>query len=172
MIVVVGIASPRLAAARTELSARVPVGVAFGDGTRFELGLRSDLLYMFESSLGFGISGEVRSVSFTNRAEEVGAAFAMLEDVGGATSTGLVLDAGLGAEAARRYVHARGAYQLRVRVPWSHSEFACAIATAIFVDVRRTVSGPGGWEGVAGVEIGGGLIAAYLRTIQAIVQGG
>jgi len=169
-----GIASPRPAAARADLSVRVPVGVAFTDAARFELGLRSELLYFHRwAPLGFGISGEVRSVSFETRAQEINAAFALLQDEGAATATGLVLDTGYGTDPTRRYVHARGAYQVRVLVPWAEDgTFAYAIASAIFVDVRHNLTGPAGWEGVVGVEIGGGLTALYWRIVASIAAAG
>jgi len=173
-LAIAAIAAPRPAAAHTDLSVRVPVGVAFTDGARLELGLRSDLLYFHRSApLGFGISGEVRSVSFDTRAQEINAAFAALQDDGAATATGLVVDAGYGTDPTRRYVHARSAYQLRVLVPWDEDgAFAYAVASAIFVDLRRNLSGPGGWEGVVGVEIGGGLTALYWRIVASIAAAG
>jgi hypothetical protein len=173
-LAIAAVTAPRPAAAHTDLSLRVPVGVAFDDGARFELGLRSDLLYFHRSApLGFGISGEVRSVSFDTRAQELNTAFALMEDHGAATASGLVLDAGYGTDPIRRYVHLRSAYQLRVLVPWDEDgAFAYAVASAVFVDLRRTVSGPGGWEAVAGVEIGGGLTALYWRIAASIAAAG
>ena len=169
MIVLAGVAAPRLAAARTDISARVPVGVAFGDGTRFELGLRSDLLYGFESTgLGFGITGEVRSVDFSTRAQEVGAAFAALDIIQRGSDMGLVLDSGLGSAGERRYLYSRAAYQFRFRLADDDDGFAYVLGSAIFVGARATVSGPGGWEGFAGLELGGGLLAVLWRGLVSI----
>jgi hypothetical protein len=171
IIVFVALASPRAARAGVELSARLPVGLAIGDGTRFELGLRSDLLYLFDASnLGLGITGEVRSVSFSQRAQEIGAEVAWLERVGGGVSTGPVLDAGFGTAGTRQYLVGRLSYQLRAGFGTERLDYAAA--SAIFLGARRSVSGREGTEVIVGVEIGGGLIAAWFRMVQSIVNSG
>ena len=174
VIALAGIATPRLAAARTEISARVPVDVAFGDGTRFELGLRSDLLYLFDltnASVGLGIAGEVRSIDFSTRAQEVGVAFAALDSIQRGSHMGFVLDSGFGAASERRYVYSRVAYQFRLRLPNDDRGFAYALGGGIFAGARATVSGPGAWEGFAGVEIGGGLLAVLWRGLASMLRG-
>jgi len=167
VIAIAGIAAPRSAEARTEINARIPVGVAIGDGARFELGLRSDLLYLFESShLRLGIAGEVRSVSVSQRAQEVGAAIAKLGDGGGGCWMGPMLDAGFGSEGERRYLFGRVSYQVRVAVPDRGTRLAHTLSSGIVLGLRRNMSGPGGFEGIIGVEIGGGLIATMARIAQ------
>ena len=173
VIALAGAAVPRTAGARTELSLRMPVGVAIGDSARFELGLRGDLLYLFDSSeLGVGITGEVRSVSFSTRAQEIGAAFAVLGNVQRGSYMGVVLDSGYGTAGDRRYVYSRAAYHFRVRLPPDNDGVAYALGSAIFVGGRGTVSGPGGMEGLVGVELGGGLIALVWRGMMSIVRNG
>ena len=172
IVVVVVLASPRPARAGVELSARLPVGLAIGDGTRLELGLRSDLLYRFDSSpLALGIAGEVRSISFSQRAQEVGAEIAWLEREGSSVSMGPGFDAGFGGEGPRRYVFGRLSYQLRASFGVERLG-GYAATTAIFVGARQTVAGPGGTEGIVGVEIGGGLIATWFLMVNAIVHSG
>jgi hypothetical protein len=175
VVVLAGVAAPRAARARSEMSLQAPMGVAVGDGARFELGLRSDLLYLFDSgdtNLGFGITGEVRSVSFSRRAQEIGAAFAALGRVQRGSYMGVVLDAGYGTEEERHYLYSRCAYQFRVRIPNDDRGLAYALTSSVFVAGRGTVSGPGGLEGVAGVEIGGGFAALLLRGLISIALGG
>src|SRR5262245_39913202 len=177
VIVLAGVAAPRAARARAEISLHAPIAVAVGDGARFELGLRSDLLYLFDlmdmdTDLGFGITGEVRSVSFSTRAQEIGAAFAALGYVQRGSYMGAVLDSGYGTEGDRRYVYSRLAYHFRVRIPNDDDGFAYALTSSIFVGGRGTISGPGGLEGIAGVEIGGGLIALIVRGLISIGHGG
>lgn len=167
---VVALASARPARAGVELSARMPVGVAIGSEKHFELGLRSDLLYVFGSTLGVGIVGEVRSVSFSQRAQEVGAEVAWVEDVGGGISMGPALDAGYGTQGSRGYAFGRLSYQLRA--PLGTDKLAYAATSAIFVGVRQSVSGPAGTEGIVGVEIGGGLIAGWFLMVRSIVNSG
>jgi len=169
VIALAGAAVPRTAAARTELSLRMPAGVAIGDSAHFELGLRGDLLYLFDSSeLGVGITGEVRRVSSSTQAQEIGAAFAVLGNVQRGSYMGLVLDSGYGTAGERRYVYSRAAYQFRVRLSDEDRGAAYALGSSIFVGGRGTVSGPGGWEGIAGVELGGGLIALVWRGLVSI----
>jgi hypothetical protein len=169
-IVLVGLlASPRKARAGVELSVRAPVGVAVGDGTRFELGLHSDLLYLV-GPLGLGVAGEVRSVSLSQRAQEVGAEIAWLPNAGGGISMGPALDAGYGTQGSREYAFGRLSWQLRGR--FGTDNLAYAATSAIFVGARQTVSGPGGTEGIIGVEIGGGLIASWLLLGIAIAGAG
>ena len=100
------LAAPRTARAGVELSARLPVGIAVSDATRFELGLRSDLLYVFDSGLGLGLNWEVRSVSLSQRAQEVGATIGWMGD-GERISLSPVLDAGYGTQGDRGYAFGR-----------------------------------------------------------------
>jgi hypothetical protein len=156
VIAAASVAAPRAAAARTEMSARVPMGVAVGDGARFELGLRADVIHLFDSlDLGLGVSGEIRSVSFSGRAQDIGVAVLLPDEH-------LLLEAGYGTAVERRYVHGRAGYQTRTRL--RGDSVAYAFSSGIFVDVRRTVSGPSGWEGVAGIELGGGLLALLYAS--------
>jgi hypothetical protein len=162
--------APRVARADVELSARMPVGVAVSDETRFELGLRSDLLIVSRAGLGLGLVGEVRSVSLSQRAQEIGGVLAWLPDQGGNISLGPVLDAGYGTQGSRRYSFERLSLQLRGRL--GTDNLAYAATSGIFVGARQTVSGPGGTEGVVGVEIGGGLIAGWFLLVRSIVNSG
>jgi hypothetical protein len=167
---VVALASPRLARAGVELSLRAPVGVAVSDATRFELGLRSDLLIMSRAGLGLGLVGEVRSVSLSQRAQEIGGAIAWLPDQGGNISLGPVLDAGYGTQGSRRYSFERLSLQLRGRI--GTDDLAYAATSGIFVGARQTVSGPGATEWIIGVDIGGGLIAGWFLMVRSIVNSG
>jgi len=172
-IVLIGtaaLAAPRTARAGVELSARMPVGVAVSDATRFELGLRSDLLYVFESGLGVGFGGEVRSVSFSQSAHEIGATLAWMGEAGERVSLTPVLDAGYGTQGSRGYVFERLSLQLRARLGTETLRYAAA--SGIFVGARQPVSGGGGLEGIVGVEIGGGLIASWILLMRAIAGGG
>ena len=172
-VVLVGtatLAAPRAARAGVELSPSCPVGIAVSDGTRFELGLRSDLLYVFESGLGLGLGGEVRSVSLSQRAEEMGAAIAWMGDNAEAISMNPVLDVGYGRQGSRGYAFGRLSLQLRARL--GTERLAYAATSGIFVGARQSVSGPGGTEGIIGVEIGGGLIASWFLLVRAIAGSG
>jgi hypothetical protein len=164
------LAAPRTARAGIELSARVPVGVAVSDATRFELGLRSDLLYVFESGLGVGFGGEVRSVSFSQRADEIGATLAWMGEAGERVSLTPVLDAGYGTLGSRGYVFERLSLQLRAR--FGSETLRYAATSGIFLGARQPVSGGGGLEGIVGVEIGGGLIGSWIVLMKAIAGGG
>jgi len=171
IVFAVALSAPRLARAGVELSARMPVGVAVSDATRFELGLRSDLLYVFESGLGVGFGGEVRSVSFSQRAHEMGATLAWMGEAGERVSLTPVLDAGYGTlGSSRGYVFERLSLQLRARLGTETLRYAAS--SGIFVGARQPVSGPGGMEGFIGVEIGGGLVATWLLIASAIAGAG
>jgi len=164
------LAAPRTARAGVELSARLPVGVAVSDATRFELGLRSDLLYVFDSGLGVGFGGEVRSVSFSQRAHEIGATLAWMGEAGERVSLTPVLDAGYGTLGSRGDLFERLSLQLRARLGTETLRYAAT--SGIFVGARQPVSGGGGLEGIVGVEIGGGLIASWFLIAAAIAGGG
>jgi hypothetical protein len=164
------LAAPRTARADVELSARMPVGVAVSDATRFELGLRSDLLMVSRAGLGLGVVGEVRSVSLSQRAQEIGGAIAWLPDQGGSISLGPVLDGGYGTQGSRRYSFERLSLQVRGRL--GTDDLAYAATSGIFVGARQTVSGPGATEWIIGVDIGGGLIASWFLLVNSIVRGG
>src|SRR5262245_21288689 len=163
------LAAPRAARAGVELSARLPVGVAVSDATRFELGLRSDLLGVFESGLGLGLNWEVRSVSLSQRAQEIGATIGWMGD-GERISLCPVFDAGYGTQGDRGYAFERLSLQLRARLGTDSLRYAAS--SGIFVGARQTVSGPGGLEGIIGVEIGGGLIASWIVLVTAIAGAG
>jgi len=164
------LAAPRTARAGVELSARMPVGVAVSDATRFELGLRSDLLLVSRAGLGLGLVGEVRSVSLSQRAQEIGGAIALLPDQGSGISLGPVLDGGYGTQGSRRYSFERLSLQLRGRL--GTHDLAYAATSGIFVGARQTVSGPGATEWIIGVDLGGGLIASWFLLVNGIVRGG
>ena len=167
---IAALAAPRTARAGIELSPRVSVGVAVSDATRFELGVRSDLLYVHPSGLGLGLTGEVRSVSFSQRAEELGVAIALLPNEGGGIAMGPMLDASYGTQGTRGYASERLSWQLRGR--FGTDRLAYAATSAIFVGARQTVSGPGGTEAIIGIEIGGGLIASWILLANAIAGSG
>jgi hypothetical protein len=170
IVFAVALAAPRLARAGVELSARMPVGVAVSDATRFELGLRSDLLMVSRAGLGLGLVGEVRSVSLSQRGQEIGGTIAWLPDQGRHIALGPVLDAGYGTQGSRRYSFERLSLQLRGRL--GTDDLSYAATSGIFVGARQTVSGPGATEWIVGVDIGGGLIASWFLLMNAIVGGG
>ena len=79
-----------------------------------------------------------------------------------------MLDAGLGSEGERRYLYGRVSYQVRVAVPDRGTRFAYTLSSGIVLGLRRNMNGPGGFEGIVGVEIGGGLIATMARIAQSL----
>jgi hypothetical protein len=101
------------------------------------------------------------------RAQEVGAAFAAFGELQPDSYMGFLLDTGVGSDADRNYAYSRAAYQFRVRLEDRDRGrgLAYALAGGVFVGARATLSGPGGWEGIAGVEIGGGGLLAFLSAL-------
>ena len=171
LLAAVGIATPRPARADVEVSARVPMGVAVGDGTRFELGLRSDVLYQLEASdLYIGVTGEVRSISFANRAQEIAA---WLDPSFRNCTTGPEVSAGFGTAGPQRYVFGRGSYQFRVSLAdHAHARFRYALSGGIFLGLRYALNQPRQFEGIVGVEVGGGLLTTLFLAMKSIVMGG
>jgi hypothetical protein len=168
------VACPGAASAGGEFSLRAPVGASIGGGggTRFELGLRSDLLLRSgEGDLAFGLAGEVSTVGFDYRRQELGLAFQDTPDYGSGVRAGPMLDAGLASDARARYVYGRGSLQVRTSVV-GNENFLYALSSAIYLEVRRSISGPAVFETSVGLELGGGVFSAIVRVIGAFGASG
>lgn len=173
VIAAAGVATSRPAQADVEVSARMPMGVAFGDGRHFELGLRSYVLYQLEvSDLYLGVVGEVRSISFSNRAQEIGVEAAWFDPSFWNCTMGPEVSAGIGSAGPQRYLFGRGSYQFRVALADHHAPFRYALSGGIFLGLRYTLDLPRQFEGIAGVEVGGGFLTTLFLAMKSIVIGG
>jgi hypothetical protein len=163
--------SPAAGAAEGELSLRLPVGVAFTNQAHFVIGGHAELLVRpNEDDLAFGLAGELDSVAWSYRRAQLGLALQHTPGDSDDLRHGPGLEAGYSTDSRADALFIRGNYQVRTAL--MNSPFRYVFSTAVFAEIRRTVTGPSRFEASVGLEVGGAYIAAVLASIASFIHDG